>query len=81
MTTIKKINAKQTKITLSDGLRFKAQEDINGNCEGCSFNILNVQCPMDQAGNLMCSSGTRKDGISMVWRERKVKPPKPLPSL
>lgn len=79
MTTIKKINAKQTKIKLTDGRRFKAKDDGAEDCQGCAFYDLRVACPHNSDHNVLCTTGTRDDKRSIIWVERKLKPPKEIP--
>lgn len=79
MTTIKKINAKQTKIKLTDGLRFKAKDDGGSACQGCAFYALRVACPHNSDHSVLCTPETRDDKRSIIWVERKLKPPKEIP--
>lgn len=79
MTTIKKINAKQTKIKLADGSRFKAKGDGGVYCEGCAFNKNTVGCPRNDGMSVICTPETREDKRSIIWVERKPKPPKENP--
>lgn len=79
MTTIKKINAKQTKIKLTDGHRFKAKDDGGAPCQGCAFYDLRVACPHNSDHNVLCTPETRDDKRSIIWVERKLKPPKENP--
>ena len=81
MTTIKKINGKQTKIKLTDGQRFKAKDDGGGACQGCAFYDLRVACPHNEFQHVICTPQTRDDKRSIIWVHRKVKPPEPLPPL
>lgn len=80
MTTITKINGKQTKITLSDGTRCKAKPDKDKGCAGCYFWPIEAVCPRMPEG-VICASGARMDGRSVIWVRRPPKEPKPLKDL
>lgn len=79
MTTIKKINGKQTKIKLTDGSRFKAKGDGGEDCQGCAFYDLRVACPHNSDHQVICTPETRDDERSIIWVERKPKPPNENP--
>ena len=74
MSSIKKINDKQTKIKLENGQRFKAKEVDHEGCHGCHFQRLAEECPTkhDSSGSF-CSPVSRDDGRHIVWKQRKEK--------
>ena len=71
-----KINGKQTKLTWN-GKQYKAV--VKGrNCQGCAFTGKGGMCPdippKDGGRSPYCTRGTRLDGQSIVWVERKQQP-------
>lgn len=73
--TITKINRKLSKITLSDGRRFKAHPEQPGGrgCAGCAFDV-DLPCPVDSDGNNRhCNSDIQPGGKGIIWKLRKEK--------
>lgn len=73
---ITKINRKVSKITLSDGRRFKAHPENarDGYCTGCAFNDTTEGCPSDSEGNdRHCNEVNQPSGVAIIWKKRKDK--------